>query len=162
MRETKQTNTGSIHHRGRGLPLRRRRPLVRGERRVRYRQRNRLRGERLPGDGGLHKQLLSDDPTIFAWELANEPRAGGSGTAADFDAWSADISTCIKSIDSNHMVMTGLVGLYAPDHAGRSTNCFIADHRGAVRKMRRWHTLASGRFSAQAELNQFLADKMEA
>jgi len=43
------------------------------------------------------------DPTIFSWELANEPR--------NFPVtWVSDISSYIKSLDSNHMVTIGMEG----------------------------------------------------
>ncbi len=44
-----------------------------------------------------------DDPAIFAWELANEPR--GYPTT-----WIDGIASFIKSLDSNHMVTTGSEG----------------------------------------------------
>ncbi|WP_298458231.1 cellulase family glycosylhydrolase [uncultured Cellulomonas sp.] len=56
-----------------------------------------------------------DEPAIMAWELANEPRCGGSGlfprdpgcTSDTLTAWVAEMSTHIKSIDQNHLVGTG-------------------------------------------------------
>lgn len=56
-----------------------------------------------------------EDPAIFAWELANEPRAINY---EDFDspdgwdtdlvtAWADEMSTYIKSLDPNHMVAMG-------------------------------------------------------
>ncbi len=64
-----------------------------------------------------------DDPTIMAWELANEPRCGGSGrypassgcTAATITAWAGDVSRYIKRIDHNHLVGTGDEGFYCTD-----------------------------------------------
>ena len=44
-----------------------------------------------------------DDPTIFAWELANEPRRYPV-------AWINDTAAYIKSLDPNHMVTTGSEG----------------------------------------------------
>ena len=44
-----------------------------------------------------------DDPTIFAWELANEPRRYT-------DAWIDDTAAFIKSLDPNHLVTTGSEG----------------------------------------------------
>ncbi len=74
----------------------------------------------------VNGRVYRDDPTIFAWELANEPRASGSGSAADLDAWIADISGYIKSVDPNHMVTTGLEGFYGPGHANRNTDGWMA------------------------------------
>jgi mannan endo-1,4-beta-mannosidase len=47
--------------------------------------------------------LYKDDPTIFSWELANEPRRYPS-------TWIDQIASYIKSLDSNHMVTTGSEG----------------------------------------------------
>ncbi len=44
-----------------------------------------------------------DDPTIFAWELANEPRRYP-------DEWIDEMAAYIKSLDPNHMVTTGSEG----------------------------------------------------
>ncbi|WP_410496129.1 X2-like carbohydrate binding domain-containing protein [Cellulosilyticum sp. ST5] len=55
-----------------------------------------------------------DDPTIFAWELANEPRAtSDSGCKKNILLnWANEMSTYVKSIDSNHMVAVGDEGFY--------------------------------------------------
>jgi mannan endo-1,4-beta-mannosidase len=58
----------------------------------------------------------ADDPTIMAWQLANEPRPGGSPeTAAPllsaFHEWVQGTARLIKSIDPNHLVSTGSEGL---------------------------------------------------
>jgi endo-1,4-beta-mannosidase len=56
-----------------------------------------------------------DDPTIFAWELANEPRCKN---ASSFDSnegwdtrtlvgWAAEMSGYLKSLDPNHLVAVG-------------------------------------------------------
>jgi mannan endo-1,4-beta-mannosidase len=56
-----------------------------------------------------------DDPAIFAWELANEPRTK-SGKAFDTNSgwdsttivnWADEMSTFIKSLDPNHLVSVG-------------------------------------------------------
>ncbi len=44
-----------------------------------------------------------DDPTVFAWELANEPRRYPY-------AWIDNTAAYIKSLDANHMVTTGSEG----------------------------------------------------
>ncbi|KAL3838704.1 hypothetical protein ACJIZ3_023295 [Penstemon smallii] len=54
-----------------------------------------------------------DDPTIFAWELINEPKCSDlSGKA--FQAWVVEMSTYLKSIDRNHLLEIGLEGFYGP------------------------------------------------
>ncbi|HET9955540.1 MAG TPA: cellulase family glycosylhydrolase [Polyangiaceae bacterium] len=58
-------------------------------------------------------KLYRDDPAIFAWELANEPRCKGSGPGASgwtnqtIVTWADEMSAHIKSLDPNHMVSVG-------------------------------------------------------
>ena len=73
----------------------------------------------------------ADDPTIMAWQLANEPRPGGGpavarANMAGFDGWVATTARLIKSIDRNHLVSTGSEGLKGciEDEA-----CVLAEHR---------------------------------
>jgi len=56
--------------------------------------------------GGL---LYKDDPTIFSWELANEPRAHAAGQTV-LSNWIHQTADYIKSLDANHMVATGSEG----------------------------------------------------
>ncbi len=52
-----------------------------------------------------------NDPTILAWELMNEPRYQGFGDDLTSDilrAWVDDMGEFVKSIDSNHLLGTGL------------------------------------------------------
>ncbi|KAJ7054471.1 CEL4a mannanase [Mycena amicta] len=60
-----------------------------------------------------------NEPTIMAWELANEPRCGGSNTQASssctvstITTWATTMSAFIKSIDSNHLVALGDEGFF--------------------------------------------------
>lgn len=76
-----------------------------------------------------------DDPTIMMWELANEPRCGGSGgangyprspncTTSTLTAWAAEMSRYIKSIDRNHLVSVGDEGfLCLPNGTDWTDNC---------------------------------------
>jgi mannan endo-1,4-beta-mannosidase len=56
-----------------------------------------------------------DDPTIFAWELANEPRCKSGSRFDSSEGWSTstlttwanEMSTFIKSLDPNHLVSVG-------------------------------------------------------
>jgi mannan endo-1,4-beta-mannosidase len=74
-----------------------------------------------------------DDPTIMAWELANEPRCGGSGVfpkdpacnVATLQSWVEDMSAHIKSVDDKHLVATGDEGFLCTDPTGTdwTTNC---------------------------------------
>ncbi|MBW2999571.1 cellulase family glycosylhydrolase, partial [Candidatus Woesearchaeota archaeon] len=53
-----------------------------------------------------------DDPTIFAWELANEPRCRSDTTTATLNSWIGEMSAYIKSIDPNHLITPGGDGGY--------------------------------------------------
>jgi len=67
----------------------------------------------------LTNLAYKDDPIIFGWELANEPRCQGSGNyppsqncqyqkGADIlTSWVTEISAHIKSVDSKHLVGVG-------------------------------------------------------
>jgi mannan endo-1,4-beta-mannosidase len=60
-------------------------------------------------------RLYRDDPAIMAWQLANEPRPGGSTEVGHkhmraYLAWIGGTARLIKSIDPNHMVSTGSEG----------------------------------------------------
>ncbi len=55
-----------------------------------------------------------NDPTIFAWDLMNEPRYEGQGTESTsgvtLRAWVDEMGAYIKGIDTNHMVYAGIEG----------------------------------------------------
>ena len=58
----------------------------------------------------------AEDPTIMAWQLANEPRPGGTDATTDstlpaFHDWIASTARLIKSIAPDHLVSTGAEGL---------------------------------------------------
>lgn len=60
-------------------------------------------------------QIYRDDPAIMAWQLANEPRPGGSDEAgrahmAAYLGWIDGTARLIKSLDPNHLVSTGSEG----------------------------------------------------
>jgi mannan endo-1,4-beta-mannosidase len=58
------------------------------------------------------QRAYRDDPTIFAWELANEPR-GGTGTESSvLDAWAGEMSGYLKSLDPEHLVAVGDEGFF--------------------------------------------------
>lgn len=61
---------------------------------------------------------FSDDPTIMAWQLCNEPRAGGSDakiaeTLERYYAWVNDSAKLIRSLDRHHLVSLGHEGTIA-------------------------------------------------
>ena len=53
----------------------------------------------------------SSDPTIMAWELANEPRPMRTEAFGAFKKWVLAAATYIKSLDKNHLVTTGTEGV---------------------------------------------------
>jgi len=63
-------------------------------------------------ENSLTGVLYKEDPTIMAWELANEPRCRSDPTGATLNAWIEQMSGFIKSIDTNHLVTTGIDGGY--------------------------------------------------
>jgi mannan endo-1,4-beta-mannosidase len=68
----------------------------------------------------ITKVAYKDDPTIFAWELANEPRCRNFGpydrkqdcSTEMVTGWADEMSAYIKSIDPNHMVSVGDEGFF--------------------------------------------------
>ncbi|PIB90699.1 mannanase [Caulobacter sp. FWC2] len=75
-----------------------------------------------------------DDPTIMAWQLANEPRPGGTEAKADtllppYYAWIRETSALIKSLDPRHLVCTGSEGSMG---CLRSEACVVEAHRPAT------------------------------
>jgi len=56
---------------------------------------------------GLTNRSYRDDPTIFAWELGNEPRATAGTPNSVISQWASEMSSYLKSIDQNHMVAVG-------------------------------------------------------
>ena len=57
-----------------------------------------------------------NDPTIMAWELANEPR--GVNNIPDFLKWVDATAGYIKKLDPSHLVTTGSEGKTSSDFAG--------------------------------------------
>ncbi|KAK1319322.1 Mannan endo-1,4-beta-mannosidase 1 [Acorus calamus] len=53
-----------------------------------------------------------DDPTIFAWELMNEPRTPNDLSGKGVQSWVAAMVPYVKSIDSNHLLEIGIEGFY--------------------------------------------------
>ena len=72
--------------------------------------------------------LYKNDPTIFSWLLANEPRAKSDGDESQglIINWTKNMTAYIKSIDSNHLVGLGIEGWGDP-FDGTS---FVDDHNG--------------------------------
>ena len=48
-------------------------------------------------------RLYKEDPTIFAWDILNEPRQT-SGDYSTVQKWIDMMASFVKSVDPNHMV----------------------------------------------------------
>jgi len=75
-------------------------------------------------------RFYRDDPTIMAWQLANEPRPGtdspvGEANLPEFYRWIAETAAYIHSLDTNHLVSTGSEGTVG---CLRSAEYFLASH----------------------------------
>lgn len=68
-----------------------------------------------------------DEPSIFGWELANEPRSSDVSSRRIY-TWATEISSYIKSIDQNHLVGTGEEG-FDVSETGYSVNSYNNQHR---------------------------------
>ncbi|KIZ00565.1 Mannan endo-1,4-beta-mannosidase 1 [Monoraphidium neglectum] len=64
-----------------------------------------------------------DDPTIFAWDLVNEPRNDGDDTCAALTSWIDAAAAHVKSLDPNHPVTVGLEGFFGPSTPGLAAAC---------------------------------------
>ncbi|OMO67213.1 Glycoside hydrolase, family 5 [Corchorus olitorius] len=62
-----------------------------------------------------------NDPTIFAWELINEPRCMSDPSGDTLQDWLEEMTAFIKSIDKNHLLTIGLEGFYGPKSPKKST-----------------------------------------
>ncbi len=56
------------------------------------------------------KKKYTDDNTIMAWQVANEPRPLSAGNEAKFNSWLNNIVNLIKTLDPNHLISTGSEG----------------------------------------------------
>lgn len=81
-----------------------------------------------------------DDPTIFSWELMNEPRYQSSdyddeenSSGETLRAWIDEMGTFIKDLDPNHMVSAGIEGHESRyGFGGNEGNPFIYIHQSPV------------------------------
>lgn len=68
----------------------------------------------------VNDRPYKEDPTIFSWELANEPRCRNYGpydrleecNADTITSWVGEMSAYVKSLDANHMVSVGDEGFF--------------------------------------------------
>lgn len=75
-------------------------------------------------------QPYRDDPTIFSWQLANEPRPGVSQAVVEenidaYCSWIQSTARLIKSLDPNHLVATGSEGLVG---SGNRADYYLRAH----------------------------------
>ncbi|XWS09521.1 hypothetical protein CRYUN_Cryun40dG0091800 [Craigia yunnanensis] len=61
-----------------------------------------------------------DDPTIFAWELMNEPRCTSDPSGDTLQSWIAEMAVYVKRLDAKHLVEIGLEGFYGPSAPARA------------------------------------------
>ncbi|KAF8394809.1 hypothetical protein HHK36_018745 [Tetracentron sinense] len=60
-----------------------------------------------------------DDPTIFAWELMNEPQCTSDPSGDKLQAWIQEMALYVKTIDPNHLLEIGSEGFYGPSTPDR-------------------------------------------
>ena len=63
----------------------------------------------------VNGRIYKNDPTIFAYDLCNEPRDENDQTSKTLAMWIDEMSTYVKSVDPNHLVTTGLEGFFLKD-----------------------------------------------
>ncbi|GAB4833140.1 Mannan endo-1,4-beta-mannosidase 6, variant 3 [Ancistrocladus abbreviatus] len=68
----------------------------------------------------LTNVTYKDDPTIFAWELMNEPSCPSDPSGDTLQAWIQEMAGYFKSIDPKHLVEVGLEGFYGPSTPDRA------------------------------------------
>ncbi|XP_031265594.1 mannan endo-1,4-beta-mannosidase 6-like isoform X2 [Pistacia vera] len=61
-----------------------------------------------------------NDPTIFAWELMNEPRCTSDASGNTLQSWIQEMAVYVKSLDAKHLVEIGLEGFYGPSTPDRA------------------------------------------
>ncbi|KAK9917541.1 hypothetical protein WJX75_005540 [Coccomyxa subellipsoidea] len=59
----------------------------------------------------VNGRIYKEDPTIFYWNLMNEPRCSGCGFA--LQQWVEEMAVYMKAIDPNHLVTIGEEGFYS-------------------------------------------------
>lgn len=70
----------------------------------------------------VNGRTYSEDPTVFSWELANEPTSTADQTGQTVAVWAAAIAAYIRTLDTNHMISTGEVG-YDVQPGQNSSQC---------------------------------------
>ncbi|KAL3155965.1 hypothetical protein ABBQ32_012960 [Trebouxia sp. C0010 RCD-2024] len=85
----------------------------------------------------INNRLYKDDPTIFAWDLMNEPRCDcfpdfipvpdsyvscRPECAKKVQSWIDEMSKYLKKADPNHMITVGEEGFYTKGSSGEASN----------------------------------------
>ncbi len=93
----------------------------------------------------------SEDPAIFAWQIANEPHAFGEKNKEDFAEWIGETARLIRSLDPNHLISTGSEGI-----RGCENNVELTERIHAFREIDyinlhiwpyNWHWVAADRMA---------------
>lgn len=58
----------------------------------------------------ITKNKYINDPTIMAWEIANEPRPMRPNAIPAYEKWISSVAATIKLLDKNHLLTTGTEG----------------------------------------------------
>ena len=81
--------------------------------------------------------LYKEDPTIFSFELANEPRTShgydrsvGRAPGATICDWVAEMSAFVRALDSNHLLTVGDEGMRADVRSSQSHGWLNDGHEG--------------------------------
>ncbi|CAL9220340.1 unnamed protein product [Arabidopsis halleri] len=68
------------------------------------------------------KVAYKDEPAIMAWQLMNEPQCGLDPSGKTLMAWINEMAPYVKSVDSKHLLSTGLEGFYGDSSPQRKTS----------------------------------------
>lgn len=63
------------------------------------------------------KRKYTDEPSIMAWELANEPRPMRAAAVDAYKKWISSVAKLIRSIDRNHLVTLGTEGIMGTEES---------------------------------------------
>ncbi|KAK8938953.1 Mannan endo-1,4-beta-mannosidase 2 [Platanthera zijinensis] len=69
-----------------------------------------------------------DDPTIFGWELMNEPHCPSDPSGDTLQNWIEEMANYVKSIDKKHMLTIGFEGFYGPSSPAQKLLVNPAEH----------------------------------
>ena len=62
--------------------------------------------------------LYKEDPTIFAWELLNEPRSSSKENEQIVIDWLNEMSAYVRSLDNHHLISSGIEGFKTDVYGG--------------------------------------------